>query len=130
MDLSLLFRILLYVLIGWLLYRRFVRFNGLKNLSENEFDDQLRNNRNAFLVDAREPDEFKTGHIRGAINIPLSQFEDRVNEIPKERDVLLYCRSGARSQRAAKILFKKGFKNIAHLQGGIMNWRGQLRKRS
>ncbi|WP_333474169.1 rhodanese-like domain-containing protein [Paenibacillus gyeongsangnamensis] len=64
--------------------------------------------------------------IPGAKNIPLSQLSRRIDEIPKDRDLLLYCRSGMRSKSAARILRKRGFVRLILLQGGINAWSGQL----
>lgn len=128
MDTTLIINILLYVLLGWFLYRRFAPVKGLKNLPQNEFSSQLGKNRNKFLVDVREPNEFKIGHIPGASNIPLSQLKNRTGEIPKDREIYLYCQSGMRSKQAAKILSKEGFKSLSHLQGGISSWKGQTKR--
>ncbi|WP_038175195.1 rhodanese-like domain-containing protein, partial [Treponema pedis] len=53
--------------------------------------------KNACIIDVREPHEFEAGHIVNAINIPLSQFRERVKEIPKDKPVYLHCRSSQRS---------------------------------
>lgn len=128
MDSTMIFNILLYVLLGWFIYSRFAPIKGLKNLPESEFAAQLGKNPKKILIDVREPHEFKSGYIPGAANIPLSQLKSRAGEIPKDRDVFLYCRSGMRSKQAAKILAKAGHRNLSHLQGGMMAWRGQTKK--
>jgi len=128
MDTTMIINILLYVLLGWFLFSRFAPIKGLKNLPQNEFAAQLGKNPKKFLVDVREPNEFKSGHIPGASNIPLSQLKNRTGEIPKDREVYLYCQSGMRSKGAAKILSKEGFENLSHLQGGISSWKGQTKR--
>ncbi|WJH33601.1 rhodanese-like domain-containing protein [Paenibacillus sp. CC-CFT747] len=72
-----------------------------------------------LILDAREPGEYKGGYIAGAKNLPLSQLSRRLSEVPPDRPVLLYCRSGMRSQNAAKLLIKNGHQDLAHLQGGL-----------
>jgi rhodanese-related sulfurtransferase len=67
-------------------------------------------------------------HIPGAKNIPLSQLKQRLGEIPTDRDILLYCRSGMRSKSAANILTKNGHTKLNHLQGGIGAWTGKIAK--
>ena len=63
----------------------------------------------AVLIDVRTPGEFSAGHIEGAKNIPLDQVERRVKDFPKDKDIVLYCRSGARSGQALRLLESKGY---------------------
>lgn len=76
----------------------------------------------ALLVDVREADEFRAGHIPGAINAPLSSITSTV--LPKDRPLFLYCLRGTRSRRAAGILKKMGYtvKSI----GGISGYKGEI----
>jgi rhodanese-related sulfurtransferase len=74
----------------------------------------------ATLLDVRTPAEFKSGHIDGAINIPVQELEKRISEVPKGAEVVVYCRSGARSSRAAGILNKNGY--TAHNLGPMSAW--------
>lgn len=127
MDVSMIINVLMYALLGWFIYTRFAPIKGLRNLKGTEFAAGL-NQGTTKLIDVREPHEFKSGYIPGAVNIPLSQLKNRLGEIPKDRSIFLYCRSGMRSKQAAKILSKNGFSNLAHLQGGIMAWTGKIKK--
>ncbi|MFI9652486.1 rhodanese-like domain-containing protein [Guyparkeria halopsychrophila] len=79
------------------------------------------------LVDVREDNEWKAGHIKGARHIPLGKLERKLDDIRSENpdEVVLYCRSGNRSATAANILVKGGFENVSHLGGGILAWEGQ-----
>lgn len=128
MSSSTLFSILLYGVLLWFLYTRFAPIRGLKNLKADDFTSQLERDSNRILVDVREPDEYKGGFIPSALNIPLSQMKLRMNEIPKDKKVYLYCRSGMRSKQAARILHKNGFANLTNLQGGMMAWNGKISK--
>lgn len=74
----------------------------------------------ACIIDVREEDEFEQSHIIGAINIPLSQFRDRMDEIPKDEPVYLHCRSGQRSYNAALIMENHGYHNSSSIAGGFM----------
>ncbi|MBE1445765.1 rhodanese-like domain-containing protein [Paenibacillus sp. OAS669] len=112
----------------YLMIRMAVGVKGLRNLSTEQFREALQKNRNNVLIDVREPNEVKRGYIPGAVNIPLSQFKLRGGEIPAGKSIYLYCQSGMRSKQAARILQKKGFRELAHLQGGIMAWNGKLSK--
>jgi len=77
-----------------------------------------------LLLDVRTPNEYYSGHLKGALLIPLQQLEGRLSEIDKYRDkkVLVYCRSGNRSTVAAQILIRNGFSEIANLRPGIIGW--------
>ncbi len=80
--------------------------------------------REHLLVDVRSAEEFGTGHIAGAVNIAIQSLPERMATLPKERSMVLYCRSGARSHAAATMLAQAGFDNVYDL-GGITQWRAQ-----
>ncbi|TMC79081.1 MAG: rhodanese-like domain-containing protein [Chloroflexi bacterium] len=73
------------------------------------------------LLDVREQDEWDAGHIEGAQHIPLGELGARVGEVPKDRVVVAVCRSGSRSDRAAKGLRASGFE-AENLEGGVTAW--------
>ncbi len=73
------------------------------------------------LLDVRTPQEFASGHIPGAINISIDELTGRLSEVPQDKPVVLYCRSGNRSNQAAQILDRAGYTQIYDL-GGIINW--------
>ncbi len=76
----------------------------------------------ARLVDVRTPQEFATGHIPGAVNIPLQDLEPRMAELEgKERPIVLYCRSGNRSGSAARMLESAGYAEV-HDLGSMSRW--------
>ncbi len=66
----------------------------------------------AFIIDAREEGEYEAGHIKGAHNIPLSQFRDRLDEIPKDQPVYIHCRSSQRSYNMCRALMQRGYQPI------------------
>ena len=74
----------------------------------------------AYIVDVRERLEFENGHIKGAINIPLSELRERTNEIPKDKPVYLHCRTGQRSYNAALALQNLGFNNVVNITGSFL----------
>lgn len=120
--------VLTIVLVGialWYFYNQFSPAKGFKNLSANEFRNEIKG-KDKVVIDVREIHEYQSGYIQGAVNIPLSELKERINEIPHDKEVYLYCRSGNRSKQAAKILIKNGFTDLAHLEGGIMSWNGKL----
>jgi sulfur dioxygenase len=79
------------------------------------------------IIDVREPDEFvgPLGHIRGAKLIPLGQLGARLDELPRDRPLVIACRSGARSAHATLMLQRAGFTRVANLNGGMLRWRGE-----
>jgi rhodanese-related sulfurtransferase len=81
-----------------------------------------------FILDVRTTDEYKEGHIPGAALIPLNQLGRRFNEIPRDRDVYVMCRSGTRSAEATVWLLKKGFDNVYNISGGMLKWQGPVEK--
>lgn len=128
MDTSVIINIVVIVFVALFLYTRFAPVKGLRNLNDADFRSAVQQSKDGLLIDVREPHEYKDGFIPGAKNIPLSQLSRRMDEIPKERDVFLYCRSGMRSKNAAKMLGRSGYRKLAHLQGGIGAWSGKLSK--
>jgi rhodanese-related sulfurtransferase len=79
----------------------------------------------AFVLDVREPDEWETVHIPGATLIPLGELENRLTELPENRDILVVCRSGNRSAAARDVLLNAGFENVTSMAGGMNDWVNQ-----
>jgi len=77
---------------------------------------------NFFLLDVREPNEYQIGKIPGSTLIPLGEVPQRYQEIPKDREVVVHCKMGGRSAKAAAFLRQQGFKNVKNLKGGILDW--------
>lgn len=99
------------------------RLLGFAELKPNDAV-RIMNSAEPLILDVREDNEYQGGHIQGATHIPVGQLEGRVNELAewRERDVLIYCRAGQRSARAASILLRQGFKQLHKLDGGMMAW--------
>lgn len=75
----------------------------------------------AFL-DVRTPEEWQSSHIPGATFLPLDQVKSQVDNLPRDQEIVIYCRSGNRSVEAAQILLEAGFENITSMDGGINDW--------
>jgi rhodanese-related sulfurtransferase len=75
-----------------------------------------------FILDVRTQEEYDAGHINRSTLIPVQVIETRLNEIPRDQKVLVYCRSGRRSSDASKILVNNSFKEIYNMNGGIDDW--------
>jgi rhodanese-related sulfurtransferase len=74
------------------------------------------------LLDVRTPEEFAAGHIAGAVNIPYDQVAAHLEEIPKDKEVVLYCKSGRRAGVAAETLSANGYTRLGHLDGDMQGW--------
>lgn len=76
----------------------------------------------AFILDVRQPDEWNQFHIPGATLIPLDQLETRLNEVPKDQEIVVVCRSGNRSQEGRDILLNAGYQQVTSMAGGMLDW--------
>ncbi len=96
------------------------RYNE-NDIDINELNEIRRINKEAILLDVRSSQEFEEGHLSGAINIPVYELETSLDYKIKETNkiIIVYCQSGVRSKKAIKILNKKGFKKLYHLNNGL-----------
>ncbi|MDF1499160.1 MAG: rhodanese-like domain-containing protein [Anaerolineales bacterium] len=92
-----------------------------ERISAAEYNQRFGTGVDHLLIDVRTADEFVTGHIPGAINISVQSLPDRLNEIPTDKPLVVYCRSGNRSATATSILIDAGFSLVYDL-GGIQDW--------
>ena len=95
---------------------------SIQTISAQELQEKLKSGNRPFLIDVREPEEFKTGHISGARLIPLGQLSARMSELPKDAEIICICASGARSTSATKMLVGAGY-NAINTNGGMFAWR-------
>lgn len=93
--------------------------------------NQILNNGDVLILDVRNPDEFKSGHIPNAINIPVDRLASKLSTLNsyKNSEILVYCASGGRSSKAANILSKRGFSKVYNLSGGISSYKGKLNRK-
>lgn len=77
----------------------------------------------AFVLDVREQSEWDEFHTPGATLIPLGDLASRVDELPRDRQILVVCRSGNRSQEGGKILLDAGFTQVVSMDGGLNEWK-------
>ncbi len=75
-----------------------------------------------FLLDVREPWEYREGHVPGAQLIPLAELEQRLTEVPRDRPILAICHSGQRSLAAAGYLLHLGYSDVSNVDGGTAAW--------
>lgn len=76
-----------------------------------------------MLLDVRTPEEYAAGHIPGATLIPVQDLAEHLAEVPRDKQVYIYCHSGKRSARASKLLAEHGYTNIENIVGGIEAWK-------
>ncbi len=94
----------------------------VKNISVEEVYKIVSGNQDYLILDVRTPDEFNEGHIEGAVLIPVSELESRLDELAENKPIVVYCKVGGRSSTAANILVENGFTGIYDMTGGIMDW--------
>ncbi|RLD01791.1 MAG: rhodanese-like domain-containing protein [Chloroflexi bacterium] len=82
---------------------------------------QLYQDKVAFL-DVRTPEEWNAAHVPGSTLLPLEDLEDRAGELPRDLELVVYCRTGNRSAQAAKILMEAGFTEVYSMDGGLSDW--------
>ncbi|HFQ91381.1 MAG TPA: rhodanese-like domain-containing protein [Chromatiales bacterium] len=101
---------------------RLLGFNEIKTAEAV----QIMSRDDPVVIDTRSPEEFSQGHILNALNIPHDQMEARLGELePHKQDkVIVYCRTGQRSAKAASILAKNGFTGVYKMNGGMLAWQG------
>ncbi len=99
--------------------------NGVPQLSVKEFKQRIDAGENLFLLDVREPYEYQIAQIGGTL-IPQNDVPQRLAEIPRDREIVVQCRSGARSQRIAEFLKQSGYSNVVNLAGGILAWSDEI----
>ncbi len=76
-----------------------------------------------LFLDVRTPEEYQSGHVPTAKNIPIQVLSQRLAEVPKDVKVFVYCESGVRSTKAAKILHDAGYTNIVNMKASMRGWR-------
>jgi rhodanese-related sulfurtransferase len=93
-----------------------------QDISSREARSLLEKNRNIFLLDVRTPQENSQARLPGTVLIPISELERRINEVPKNRTILVYCAVGSRSKLAAEFLTRNGYKVVYNMTDGIVGW--------
>jgi rhodanese-related sulfurtransferase len=90
-------------------------------LSASELNEKLKNGKRPYVLDVRQPEEFRSGHIISAKMIPLGELSGRIKELPADREIVCVCESGSRSVAATRKLLAAGF-NATNMEGGMIAW--------
>jgi rhodanese-related sulfurtransferase len=93
----------------------------MPSVSAAELSEKLKNGKKPLVLDVRQPDEFRRGHINGAKLIPLGELSGRLKELPKNKEIVVVCATGNRSRSATKRLVGEGY-DAFNMNGGMMNW--------
>lgn len=93
-------------------------------VSNEDLEATISSGKDILVLDVREAAEFAFNHIPEAISIPLGELEDRFDELNKEKEIYVICRTGSRSDLASQKLTKKGFMNVKNVVPGMSNWTG------
>lgn len=93
----------------------------INNISASEAQKKLAHKPKPYLLDVRQPEEFRSGHIPGAKLIPLGELRARMEELPKNQEILVICQSGSRSVSATRQLVTAGYTAL-NVNGGLIAW--------
>ena len=94
----------------------------MKEISVSELKDSIDAKDMVFVLDVRESEELDFGTIPTHHWVPMGEVEERLNEIPEDKKIVVYCRSGGRSSQVVLLLEEKGYKDVWNLSGGILEW--------
>jgi len=102
--------------------------SGVPEITPLELKDRLDRKEELVLVDVREPHEYAIADLPevGQLRIPMRQLPTRIAELDRGSELVLYCRSGARSGRLTAFLLANGFERVWNLKGGVLKWREDI----
>ena len=95
---------------------------GIDEVTAKELKEELDQGQDPYILDVRNPVEYEISRIEGSHLIPLDQLLNRLNELDSARDIVAYCRTGARSAKAIEMLQEAGFRKLRNLKGGVLAW--------
>ena len=98
--------------------------SALVEIKPVELNEKLKSAVRPFVLDVRQPEEFRAGHIAGAKLISLNELKSKMSELPKNREIICVCASGSRSSTAYRMLAPAGFK-VINMHGGMSAWQRQ-----
>jgi len=95
---------------------------AMQNISATDMQKLTKQTPDIYLLDVRTPGEYTQKRIKGAHLIPIDQIENRINEIPKNRPIIVYCETGVRIALVGRYLDRLGYQDVSDLSQGIMGW--------
>src|SRR5512140_1292212 len=99
----------------------FFNTNKCQNIGPDELHEMMKAGKDFLLLDVRTPQEHAVRAIEGSYLLPLQMLNHRIDELPKDREIVVYCRVGNRSAYACSYLSRMGYK-VKNLEGGIVEW--------
>jgi sulfur-carrier protein adenylyltransferase/sulfurtransferase len=100
--------------------------DGEWNTTVEDLKRRLDSRENVFILDVRNPEEFQICRIPGSVLIPLPQLPNRLQELDKNREIIIHCKSGMRSMKALGLMRRQGFTKLKNLKGGILAWADKI----
>ena len=97
-------------------------FGSVPSLNATELSEKLKNGKRPLVIDVRQPEEYRDGHIPGAKLFPLGELGKQLNKLSKEKEIVCVCATGSRSRSATKRLLDAGY-NAFDMKGGMSMWR-------
>jgi rhodanese-related sulfurtransferase len=94
----------------------------VKEIDSTELQNKLASSNDLYLLDIRSDAEVMHGMLPNSTHLPMHLLPLRAGEFPKDKEIVLYCRSGARSYHACMFLMQQGYSNVINLKGGIIDW--------
>lgn len=101
---------------------------GYTTIEPEQLQSMIKQGEPMTIVDLREPELYAKGHIPGAINIPFETFQDKMNQLTTDQNVVFACHTGPMGDVTSKLLIEKGFTKVNNLNGGMAGWNGDLTK--
>ncbi|MCA0972849.1 rhodanese-like domain-containing protein [Halobacillus litoralis] len=98
----------------------------IEEITPNEVEKKIEQNDDMTIIDVREDEEVAEGMVPEAKHIPLGQIPNEIEKLPKDQEYIMICRSGRRSMNAAEYMKENGFSNVKNMQGGMLQWDGEL----
>ena len=124
--------IITILLLGYMLYPKImIKLNkNVKNVTGDEAVSLIRDTKNLVIIDVRSKGEYRSGHINGSNLMPAGEIASRISELEKFRGkpILVHCASGGRSPKAVNVLLKNKFGPIYHMNHGLSDFNGKLKK--
>ncbi|MEH7223656.1 rhodanese-like domain-containing protein [Bacillus sp. JJ1566] len=112
---------IIIILLALFVFRRFIPTKGITNITVQEAKDKFKD-KSVQFIDVRTPGEYKANHRPPFKNMPLSNLRSTVDQLNKNKEIVVICQSGMRSANAAKLLKKQGFEKIYNVKGGMSAW--------
>lgn len=95
---------------------------AMQNINALDMQKIMKQTPDIYLLDVRTPGEYQQKRIKGARLIPIDQVQNRINEIPRNRPIIVYCETGVRSALVGRYLDQLGYQSVYNLGQGIMGW--------